>query len=154
MKIKNPKPIYSTLAEWNSRARLGRVVRVEFTNTFRGICRSRFGREHQRCVVGDDRTAFQVPFVRVYVIGAPLEPAAGESAQISGQTPFSRHEVQPHFEFLLEFFLQINRRAGGGQEALRTEHLMTSAQTYPTPESKATGFGLCSWKGRNARVHA
>lgn len=91
-----------------------RSPRMEFTNTFRGGRRSRFGREHQRRVVGDDRTALQVPFVRVHVIGAPLEPAAGEGAQISGQTPFSRHEVQPHFELLLEFFLQINRRAGGG----------------------------------------
>lgn len=110
----NPKSICSTLSEWNARARWGRVLRVEFTNTFRGGCRSRFRRQHQRRVVGDDRTAFQVPFVRVHVIGAPLEPAAGESAQISGQTPFSRHEIQPHFEFLLEFFLQTNRRTGGG----------------------------------------
>lgn len=69
--------------------------------------RSRVRGEYQWRVVGDDRAVLQVPLVRVHVIRAPLEPAAGERAQISGQPPFARHEVQTHFELLFELFLQI-----------------------------------------------
>lgn len=67
--------------------------------------RSRFGCEYQWRVICDDRTVLKVPFVRIHVIGAPLEPAAGECAQISGQPPFACHEVQSHFEFLLKLLL-------------------------------------------------
>lgn len=45
--------------------------------------------------------------MRVHVIGAPFEPAAGERAQVPGQPPLARHEVQPHFELLFEFLLRI-----------------------------------------------
>lgn len=55
--------------------------------------RSRLGRKYQRRVVGNDRAVLEVPLVRVHMIGAPLEPSAGERAQISGQPPFARHEV-------------------------------------------------------------
>lgn len=107
--------------------------------------RSRFGGEHQRRVVGDDRTAFQVPFVRVHVMGAPLEPAAGESAQISGQTPFSRHKVQPHFELLLELLLQPNRRTRGTGTVKDVRERQTCRRSPRSPGRPGSARGK-SWK--------
>lgn len=71
---------------------------------------SRVRCQYQWRIVGDDRTVFQVPFVRVYVIGAPLEPTAGERAQIPGQSPLTGHKVQSHFELLFELFLSNSHR--------------------------------------------
>lgn len=68
---------------------------------------SRVWCKYQWCVVGNNRTVLQVPFVCVHVVGTPFETTTRERAQVSSQSLFARHEVQSHFEFLFEFFLRI-----------------------------------------------